>query len=352
MESVVMKYLSFLITVVFLAFASDSVHADAASPEIVVNNRILTKVNGKAITLIDVVKKMDMLIFRHDSKLLKDQQTRYKFYQANWQGVLADMVDRELIMQEAEELKIPATQGDIRQEIEEIFGPNVMANLESANITFEEAWEMVRSDIMIRRMLLHRVSLPVMTKITPQDVRQAYDAYTKDISQHQEYSYRIISFKAEDTAKAEVVAKSAYKLLQEEKIPLEKIEAELKSRKMLCDGVAFTLSPLLTQKSDEIAEQIKTNIVPLSQNSYSEPLVQRTRSERAPLVRLYFLQNKTSTQPASFDELEVKLKESITQRRQMEETENYFTRLRKHFDVKFEDIQNELAQNFTPFVLK
>lgn len=314
-----------------------------------VNNRVLAKVNGKAITLVDVVKKMDMLLYRHQPELLQLPEMRTQFYLTNWKPVLSDMIDRDLIMQEAEELKLPMSAGDVRQELEEVFGPQVMINLENAGLTFDEVWEMVRSDIIIRRMLTLRVNMPIMAKITPDEIRKSYDDYLKDASQRRQYTYRMISFKSEDAKKAEQVAAKTQPLLQSGELSLGGLEDQLKAKGLLLEGVTLSVSPVFMQGQEEILESIQNILKVLPQGSYSEPTLQQSRSEKAPLVRIYFLQEKATAQPASFDELQLELKESIARERQERDTHLYFQKLRKHFDVQLEDIQKDLPPNFAPF---
>src|ERR1700730_13068687 len=70
---------------------------------IVVNNRILAKVNGKEISVFDVMKKMDMLFYRQFPEYTSSMQARFQFYQVSWKRVLQDLIDKELIMADAEE---------------------------------------------------------------------------------------------------------------------------------------------------------------------------------------------------------------------------------------------------------
>lgn len=323
------------------------------SPQLVVNNRVLAKVNNKAITVVDVTKKMDMILLRQYPEEFASTEVRHQFYQANWQHVLSDLIDRELVVLAAEELQWPVQAGDIRQEMEEIFGPNVRMNLENAGLTFDEVWQMLRADIIIRRMLSLNVNTRVLAEITPQRVRMAYEEYLKDSKFHEEYSYRIVTFKAKEAFKAMEVAQVAHKLLKQDLTIVEKLKEELKTKYGVKDeAVSITLSSPFTQRQDVLAEPIREVLASLTPGSVSQPLEQRSRSDGSLIVRLYVLESKKSTEPLAFSELEAKLKDGLLKQRLAEETGSYFTKLRKHFDVRLEDIQKDLPQSFAPYALR
>src|SRR5262245_8170025 len=97
--------------------------------QIIINNRILAKVNGKAISAFDVMKKMDMLFYRQYPEYTAIPQARLQFYQVSWKRVLQELIDKELILADAEESKLQVSAGDIRQEMELLLGPNIHSSL-------------------------------------------------------------------------------------------------------------------------------------------------------------------------------------------------------------------------------
>ena len=344
-----MKFFSCLAVLFSLIFSSP---IQASEPQLILNNRVLAKVNGKAITVVDVTKKMDMILLRQYPEEFASHQVRYQFYQANWQRMLSDLIDRELVVLASEELNWPVPTGDIRQELEEIFGPNVRLNLETAGLTYDEVWQMLRSDILIRRMLSLQVNARVLAEITPQKVQAAYDDYVKNSSLHEEYSYRMLSFKSHDSSQAMEVAQVAHMLLSQEKLFIDKLQDALQAKGLLTESVKMTLSSTFTQKQDVLVQAVKETLASLEVGSISKPLEQRSRVEGAPIVRIYFLEGKKGTEPATFAELEPKIKDEMIKNRLAEETGNYFARLRKHFDVRLEEIEKELPANFTPYALE
>ena len=143
-----------------------------SEPKIIINNRVLATVNGNPISVLDLMKKMDLMFYQQHSELLDSVSMRYQFYMASWKEVLKSMIDRELIMLDAQSQNMPVTSGDVREEIEEIFGPDVLENLDQAGLTYAEVTKLIHSDILIRRMLNYSVNMKALKQVTPEDVVQ------------------------------------------------------------------------------------------------------------------------------------------------------------------------------------
>ena len=77
-----------------------------AEPKIAVQNSILTKVNGKTISMMDVKKKMDMAFHQNYPHLTHSNPARVQFYEVAWKKTLMDMIDNELILSDATDKEI------------------------------------------------------------------------------------------------------------------------------------------------------------------------------------------------------------------------------------------------------
>src|SRR5688500_2146181 len=101
----------------------------AESDGIIVNNRILVRVNGKSISVLDVMKKMNVALNQYFPQYAKKPDARFEFFSTQWKGVLAQMIDHELILQDAENLGVTIKDTEIREKLQERFDPNVVINL-------------------------------------------------------------------------------------------------------------------------------------------------------------------------------------------------------------------------------
>jgi hypothetical protein len=321
------------------------------SLHIVVNNRILAKVNGKAISVMDVMKKMDMLFYRQFPEYTSSVQARYQFYQVNWKRMFQDLIDKELVIADAEEHKLPVSGGDVRQEMESMFGPNIITNLDKVDLTYDEASKMVLDDITIRRMMFIRVNTKAINKITPQIVRQAYEDYAKENVRPAEWTYYVISIRDSDPTQSAEVANKVHELLQEKISPTE-ISEKMKPITLL-KKTTVNVSEELHHNEKDLNEAYKEILVKLTSGSFSQPIAQKSRNDKGSTVfRLFYLKEYKVGGAVPFNEVASELKDKLIDLEIDKESELYLKKLRQHFDVQDSYIQEMIANDFQPFSLK
>ncbi len=320
---------------------------------IAVNNRILAKVNGKAISVIDVMKKMDMLFYRQFPQYTSSVPARFQFYQANWKPTLNEIIDKELILVDADELKITVSQGDVRQEMETLFGPNIIINLDKAGLTFDEAYKMVQDEMTIRRMLHFRVQLQAINEVTPQRVRSYYDSVARDNIRDNEWIFYVVTIRQRDTNKAAETANVVYHMLADDKVPLNELMAKMDELK-IPDGQreGVSISEEFKTKEKELSDGFKKILTTLNSGSYSMPIIQKSRSDNSSVFRIFYLQSMKPGGVVPFAELESKIRAKLINEAIDEGTEAYFKKQRAHFDVQDKQIQELLSSDFQPFVLR
>lgn len=322
--------------------------------QITINNRILAKVNGKAISVMDLMKKMDMLFYRQFPEYMSSVQARYQFYQANWKHVLEELIDKELILADAQEAKLPISAGDVRQEMEVLFGPNIIANLDKASLTFEEASKMVLADLTIRRMIYFRVQSKAINSVTPQVIRNYYETYAKENIRDNEWVYNVISIRHRDAKQAEEVAKHSHHLLSVDKIPLNELNnrlAELWNSHPRRAPVV-TISEEFHNKDKELSSAFKAILANLPMNSYSQPTSQKSRADNSTVYRIFYLKTMIPGGTVPFNELEAKIKDTLIDQAIGKESDAYLTKLRQHYDVQETQLKEILASDVPPFILK
>ena len=325
-----------------------------AGPEqqIVVNNRILAKVNGKAISVIDVMKKMDMMFYKQFPQYASSSAARYQFYMANWKSVLSEMIDKELVLADATEMKINVTQGDVRQELESLFGPNIIVNLDKAGLTLDEASKMVLADITIRRMMYFRVHALALNKVTPQVIRTYYDEVAKDHIRDNEWIYTTVSIRHRNPTKAAELANYAHHLLTEDKVPLTELAGKVQDPQADPKQPVLTVSEEYHTKEKDLSESYRAILSTLQPGAYTAPIAQKSRSGGGSVFRIFYLKNMIPGGTVPFAELEPKIKNKLLDDEVTKESEAYMKRLRKHFDVQETQLKELLSSDYQPFVLK
>lgn len=319
--------------------------------QVVVNNRVLATVNNHAITVLDVMKKMDMLFLKQFPEYTSSPVARFQYYQVNWKSFLQELIDKELILADAEESKLPVSAGDVRQEMETLFGPNVIGNLDSIGLSMDEAFKIVQGDLTIRRMVMIRVNSKAMRSITPQVIREAYEDFSQKNVKKEAWHYQVLTFKNSDPTAGAETAQAAFKLLTEDKVPFEEVSAQLKEKNLLHKSVV-TLSDPLYQTEEEMNESIRNALKPLDSGAFSPPLAQKSRTDKSTLFRIVYLKEKVAGGAVPYVEIEMQLKNELYEKMMAQESEAYLKRLRKHYAIPENYVKEMIPDSFQPFSLK
>lgn len=345
--------LASLLTVGSLAFGAKTdfrLGQDQTSKNILVNNCILCRVNGKVISACDVMKKMDVMFYKQYPEYAMIPDARYQFYQVNWKHVLEDLIDKELVLADAEENKVPVSNGDVRQEMESIFGPNIIQNLDKINLSYDEAWKNVLSEITVRRMIFIRVNQKVMKLVTPQDVRTAYDQFAKENLRQDEWTYYVISVRDQDPEAAAAAAHTVHKLL-EEKTPISELSQKIKEGNLVGSTSVVNISQEFKHTEKDISEAYKNILSTLTTGEHSQPAAQKSK-DKSTVYRLFYLQDMKKGGMVPFAEVAEKIHNHLLDLGIDKETEAYLKRLRKHFDVQDAPLKEMLKEGYQPFALK
>jgi len=326
------------------AFAAPLLLGDEENAHISVNNRIVAKVNGKAISVVDLMKKMDLLFYREFPQYAASSQARFQFYQANWKYILQEMVEKELILADAEENKLVVSAGDIRQEMETLFGPNIISNLDKIGMTFDEASKIILGDITIQRMLYIRVQGKALRNVTPLQVRTYYEEFAKENVQPDQWIYQVISIRNKNAAQGATIAHRAHQLLTEESLPLENLQATLLA--ISDDKTRVNVSEEFHHDEKAISQEYREILSPMAPQSYSKPIALQSRATKETVFRLFFLKEMIPGGTPPYAKVEHQLKNQLVDKIISAESKAYINRLRKHFDV-----QETVPENFAPFSL-
>jgi len=340
-----MKYILYILALCLplTAFA----HED--EPEILANNRVLATVNGKAITVMDVMKKMDVFFARTYPELAKSPASRVQFFQQSWKQTLNQMVDQDLILADAEKMEMKITEGDIREEIHARFGPNVMASLDSLKMTYNEAWQMIHDEMAVQRMTWYRVHSKALQRIGPQDVKLAFRQWLKENPPKEQWKYQVLSIRSKTEKLGKVYAQKAHSLIRNEPLPFESLAKLLKDDNN--GDISVTVSEEYNVEAKDLSESHKTILAALMPGSYSEPTPQVSRLDKSVVHRIFYLKDHIKQDPPKFDSKVEELQEDLLQKEASKEYPLYLAKLRKQFNFD-EKYLESLPTQFQPFTLK
>ncbi len=313
-----------------------------------VQNSILAKVNGTSISMMDVKKKMDLLFHQNYPNLVNSGQARYQFYEASWRHVFKEMVDNELILADAADKEIKLTDAEVREEMENRFGPNVISTLEQIGVSYDDAWKMVRNEMIVRRMTWWFIHSKAYAKVTPQDIRQAYRQHLAEHPPYTDWRYRMLTLRGEGLEAASIELHQ--KLLDFNQSP-ESIRELLDEFQASYPQVSIVLSNELYAKDDDLSEAHRSTLKDMSAGTYSNPVPQVTRDQKE-VVRVFYLAAKTDHPAPTFEEISPILKNELLQKSAGEISYNYIDKLRKHYRFDADHLSETLPNDLHPFALQ
>ncbi len=348
------KYISLFTAVFSVLFA----HSTAAptqkefqNGEMIVNNRILAKINGKVFSVMDLMKKLELIFYREYPQYAEIPKAKYDFFKSHWRQVLDEIIDAELVIANSKEVKLTVSDGDVRQEIESIFGPNVVVNIDKTGMSYEEAFKMLCEDIIVQRMTYGMAHVHAMNRIGPQDVRKAYEEWSKENPIKECWEYKVVSIKSLDKDKSMLFANLCLNLLQQEGASLDNLEQVLKDKNLLTNDVNVSVSDLFERNVDNVSELHKEVLKTLDKETFSKPVAQDTKTrQKQQIAKIFYLQKYTPQGLIPLKDVESRLKNKLLDKAIQEETLTYRKKLRKRFGIDENYLSKAVPENFEPFI--
>lgn len=308
------------------------------SQTVVVNNRVLLKINGKPISVMDVVRKMDLIFYRQFPELSSSAAARYQFYTSGWEAMLRAVIDDHLIMADADEKKIEVSEGEVREELEVLFGPDVVLNLDKLGLTLSEALELLKMELTVQRMNMVMVRSKAMAEVPPKKVRRRYEEMLKDQPPQDQWVYQILSVRGENHEQA---AQEAYQLLHEHNVQIDEVAEQLS-----IPNVDISLSDEYTREDDSLSLAYRAVLQTLSAGTFSVPISKDSVS------RIFYLKKFEEGKPVPFNDVAEKIKQELTQEIAAKYNEAYRLKLRKHYGITEGYLNRVIPDDFRPFALR
>lgn len=350
-------------TLLFSAILLGSIQATPPLPpmeqvhEIVVNNRILTTVNGKTISVLDVMKQMDVFLSRYYPQYMNSKTARYQFYSSEWRRKLQEMIDHELMVADAEAHQIKVSDGDVRERIHTRFGPNVMGTLDQLGISYDEAREIVSQDMIVEKVEGFRVISKTLQKVTSQDVKASYERYLQENPPKEEWKYQFLSIRSPDQKTEEAAQeKNGRNLglsLMNFKEKAQKnltIAADLLKAELPADSpTTFAVSQEFTVEDKDLSQSHRDVLLQLKPGEWSGPVSQISR-DGSTVLRIFHLKNHSRTKAPAFTAVANDLKQKLLNETFEVEKRAYVAKLHQRFN--FDEKSLDIPPNFEPFTAR
>lgn len=329
---------------------------NARPSRIVVENRVLANISEQPISVLDVMKKMDTYFYKDYPHLIDSDIARYQFYKGHWNYVFDDMVNNQLIYSDAKSdariNKHEVSRGDIRQEMERLYGPNIITNLDKIGLSYDEAWKMTEKDIYVRRRIHYILMLKGVYNTSPADLLTAFEAYTKKNKKPDHWVYHILSFRGPNALENAQMAKGILDDLNKNPKNFNTLALLLKERLDQFESRQITISDEFKLADSQISDSHKSILAGLESNTFSSPFDEVSRADKKTVYRVFYLAEHISGGKIEFTEVEDILKESLIQGRVDQEVTHYIADLRDRFGISQKSIEEIVPRQFEPFLIR
>lgn len=318
----------------------------AQAEKVIVNNRILTTVNGRTLSVLDVVKRMDVFLAQNYPQYLDSEPAKMQFYTMQWKATLQRMVDEELMMADAESREVKASDAEVREEIQNRYGPNVMASIDKLGLTYEEARAMVHQDLVIQKIQWLRVTSKALAKVTTDVVKKAFEESLVKNPPKEMWTYQFLTIRYDEADKALSLAEDLAHL-EETASHLLPVAADLFKEKMPQEEwTHFSLSSELTSEDRELSETHRAVLSQMTPGTWSKPTVQQSR-DGSNVVRIFHLKSHTKQETPQFETMATGLRQDLLNQHAEKEMEGYLARLHERFNYNQNSL--DIPSQFQPF---
>ncbi|HSX38503.1 MAG TPA: hypothetical protein VLE95_06705 [Chlamydiales bacterium] len=319
----------------------------SSDKKIAFQNSILAKVNGTTLSMMDVKKKMDLLFHQRYPHLSQSSAARCQFYEQSWRALLMEMIDNELVLADAADHDVKIPDAEVRETMESRFGPNVLATLDQIGLSYNEAWKILKNELIVQRMSWWFIQSKAIQSVTPQSIREAYQQFLEEHPPYLDLQYQVVTIQAQGLdQKLDQIADRVHQFLINSGKSLENVADAL-----LEIDPSIQISTQYQATDLQISESYRSILASLLPGSYSAPVVQKSRGNKR-IAKIFYLAHKTDHPASSFQELSASLRDQLIQNAMMKQSALYLERLRKSYGFDTAFLQDTLSENAHPFSLQ
>lgn len=326
-----------------------------SAQHVVIQNRILAKAHGKTFSVLDVVKKMEVLFARNYPQYANSSAAKYQYFSTHWKETLLQMIDHELILADAEKLDLKITDSEVRETLHDKFGPNLMGSLDALGLTYEEAKEMIHAELVVQKMTWFKVHSKALNSVNTQDIKSAYSSYCEKNPSKELWEYQVLSIRAQNEETAQRVAQKVFNLCKNSPSDLASVSEQVKtslSVEVPEQEYTITLSDDLKLDTKSISTAHQQALIKLAKNSISEPVKQLSRTDQGTVFRIFHLKNHTRTVLPKLRAMHDALQNQLVQEAAEKESNTYITKLRQRYGFDTKMLEETIPSGFQPFSLQ
>lgn len=321
------------------------------SLEIIIQNRPLAKIHGKTISVMDVKKRMDRFLIEHNKEAFEHPGSLFQFYVHSWKQTLQDLINNELMLMEAEELKFNIADGDVHQEMERTYAPNLIEKIEELGLSYADAKQLTYENIVVQSLSWYKIWSQAFQKVTPELLRGAYLGYISTLPNGDKWTYRTLTIRGSDEAACETLA-TKIKTQMTGDAPME-LEAIVEANKEnLPEGVTLSISSDLSLTSHELSQAHLSILKSLAVDAVSAAIPQKTKAGKVSAYKFFHLKDFAESTIPTYESMEQELKGKLINQEASTLSETYFSKLRRKYCCEDLVVEKMFDTQYQPFRLK
>lgn len=323
---------------------------DSGLTHLRVRDRILATVNETPLTVWDIAKRLSAHLHQRMAGREIDVATRFAFYARYWPQVLSDCIDRELILADANERSLNTTHAEVREEMEVLFGPDIASSLHRAGLSYEEAFESVKKEITVQRVLLYRAHVPAQQQVGPKLIRQTYHEFAIAQQGDSRWNFRILSIEDADARRGQTTAANLRASLnactkwEDAQTSIETVAAKVGSVSRV------QISEIYSQKDSDLSNAYRAALDGLNSKSWSAPIPYTSKDGQTNL-RIFYLEEREVRPCPTLGDSVSKLREILIEQKAAEIAQDYVRTLRMRYGFQLRQIEENIPPDFQPFYL-
>lgn len=313
-----------------------------------VEPQVLARVGDKALTSMDVKRRMDFIFQHQYPQYAKNEMARLEFYKNSWKGVLQDMIQTEMILAHValQEEKIKQkliSDGDVHRELHERFGPDVIASLANIGMTYDEGCAMLRREMQVGNMVYVSVQDKVKKRVRPGDIRERYERLASKMRNKKRWRYQVITINSDSPQHRAKITDLTQQILTREGLTAlsslnEKAQTAASIQLVSADekppAFKISVSSTIETGEDDITPERAAALTNLKKGQWSAPITHTQRKSKREVDQILVLHSTLESKPPAFDKEQEKLRMELSGEIYQEEMGKFIHMLEERFPVE------------------
>ena len=188
------------------------------------------------------------------------------------------------------------------------------------------------------------------SKVSPQQVKDAYQHFAESQGSQKEWKYRVISLKGDDDKTLTHNTEELSSILKDRS--WEEAQDLLETFKNTHENTPVSVSNSYRHGEKQISPAYQEALSQLEPGLFSSPQTQISRSTGKPVYRIFFLESILENPTPSFDSTQRNLEQLVNQEVFNQEFSTYLNNLRQRYGVTEQLTAELVPSTYKPFILR